>query len=260
MFKEEVKVLDAGIVKLVDKMGDDYSIIRAARVSTGTAERIDEKKDSGLISYLYRNKHLSPIEAVTLTFYVKAPLFVVSQIVRHRTFSFNIASQRYKEFIPECYTPEDYRVQDTKNKQNSFEDENFNKENKKDFDELLGEFYNIYEGMYKSFNEDGMAREQARIITPSAQYTELYFTADLRNLLHFIELRNHPHAQKEIRVYAQAILEILMKDESLKWTMKVFNEMNELENLMSKAVNMDRIKLKQYLLNFTEDATNKTVK
>jgi len=180
--------------------------------------------------------------------------------LRHRTFSFNQASQRYKEFVPECYIPEDYRVQDTKNKQNSFEDADYNQANKKDFDEILSEYYNIYEGMYKSFNEDGMAREQARIITPSAQYTELYFTADLRNLLHFIELRNHPHAQKEIRVYAQAILDILMKDDSLKWTMDVFNDMSEISVLMSKAVNMDRVKLKQYLFNFTEDTSNKAIK
>lgn len=218
----KVQLLNDGFVSLVDRMGNDYSVLRSARVSTGSDVVKGEVKDRGLIRYLYRNNHRTPFEQVVFTFHMKSPLFVNQQLLRHRTFSFNQESARYKEFQWSTYIPEEWRMQDTKNKQGSLdavsdaEGHIVNARTK--------EVYDKAKAFYEEAIEQGIAREQVRTVMPMGQYTEVFFTVDLRNLLHFLELRMHPHAQKEIRVYAEAIHGILMGLPDLKWTMEIFNE------------------------------------
>lgn len=215
--------VQSGYIELVDYMGNDYRILEAARVSTGAQAKKGESKDRNLIRYLYKNKHLSPFEMAVFTFRVKAPIFVARQWFRHRMGSFNEASARYKEFEWEPLRPKIYRVQDTKNKQNSSgmliaDDHN-------SATDLVENAYTEAEISYGKLLHLGVAREQARIVMPVGQYTEFMWTVNLRSLLHFLELRLHPHAQKEIRDYADAILSILHSLENeFKWTLEIFQE------------------------------------
>lgn len=220
----KIKVLNNGFISLVDRMGNDYSVIRSARVSTGSDVVKGAVKDRGLIRYLYRNNHMTPFEQVVLTFHMRSPLFVNQQLLRHRSMSFNQESARYKEFKWSTYFPEGWRAQDTKNKQGSLDELDFT-DTSKALDYGLAATYNAAKTFYEDAIADGVAREEARIVMPMGQYTEIFFTVDLRNLLHFLELRTHPHAQQEIREYAQAIHDILMAQDDLAWTMGIFNEM-----------------------------------
>lgn len=195
-----------GYVYLVDKMGDDEKVVRSARVSYGKHEEVrGVREDERLIDYLMRNGHTSPFEQVVFTFQVKAPLFVVQQFLRHRTFKFNQESSRYMDLGEEMYVPGVFRNQSSDSKQSS-EGEH------EDSEELLGEvreYFGVVRGLYERLVGRGVAREQARIVLPSAQYTQFVFTADLHNLLHFLRLRLHHHAQAEMTEYAQKILELI---------------------------------------------------
>jgi len=248
---EEIKVLNDGFVKLVDRMGDDYSVIRSARVSTGAALKKGDDKDRGLVYYMYKNKHMTPFEQVTFTFHLRLPLFINQQILRHRSFSFNQESARYKEIKESHFIPESWRIQDTKNKQNSFEF-NMEENDKVIINKMVTDLYEKANLVYKSLLDKGIAREQARIVMPVGQYTEIYFTANLRNILHFLDLRTHPHAQKEIRDYADAIEKILFSIEDLKWTMGIYRKMKALELLFQEGVNKNKItdEFEKYLEDF----------
>lgn len=225
------KVLDNGFVKLVDKMGSDYSILKAARTSTGSEASKGDKKDRGLIRYLYRHEHMSPFEFVSLQFHVKCPIFVARQWMRHRTFSFNEASARYKAFEWETFTPEEWRIQDIENKQSS----NGLIDHQKLTTSMIHSTYDRSRKAYESMLEHNVAREQARTVMPVGQYTEFFASINLRNLLHFLELRMDDHAQHEIRVFADAIYEILTEQEDLKWTIEVFDDMRTLKELFREA-------------------------
>lgn len=235
----KIDVLNSGRVELVDRMGDDYSILRAARVSTGSEVSKGYKKDRGLIRYLYRNNHISPFAFVSFQFYFKMPIFVARQFFRHRTFDVNEASARYKEFEWEVFYPDSWREQDTTNKQSSIGEINHQ--------ELISE---MVKGICKKTNlaytsmlEHNVAREQARTVMPVGQYTEFYASINLRNLFHFLELRLHPHAQYEIKVYAEAVLEILESLEDLKWSVEIFKEMNELNYMYQELLNEHKLDL-----------------
>lgn len=204
------QVLDHGLVRLVDYMGNDLSIVRAARVSYDADWRTgeDEGKDEKLISYLLKNHHTSPFEAVTFTFEVKAPLFVFRQWHRHRTWSYNEVSARYSELPEEFYVPElsDITHQSTSNKQMRTNEQHDNA--------LLMQSYMRKSMMdafalYKELLAQGCPRELARSVLPSSTYSRMFATVDLHNLFHFLRLRLHEHAQKEIRVYAKAMLELV---------------------------------------------------
>lgn len=206
----EIKVLDHGLVRLVDHMGNDLSIVRAARVSYDADWRTgdDAGKDERLISYLMKNHHTSPFEAVTFTFEVKAPLFVFRQWHRHRTWSYNEVSARYAELPEEFYVPElfDITHQSTSNKQMRTNEQHDNA--------LLMQSYMRKSMMdafalYKELLAQGCPRELARSVLPCSTYSRMFATADLHNLFHFLRLRLHEHAQKEIRVYAEAMLELV---------------------------------------------------
>ena len=204
---KEIKVLNKGKVVLLNHMGDDQSIANSARISYSKGTK-KVSNDSGLIRYLMRNWHTTPFEMVELQFYIKAPIFVFRQWHRHRTWSFNEVSGRYSELPDEFYIPEENKIttQSKYNKQggtdNIMEDpaglqEQFIDEANEDF------------SLYGSRLEKGMRKELARINLPLSTYSEMYAKVDLHNLFHFLRLRLDSHAQYEIRVYAEAIAELI---------------------------------------------------
>ena len=204
---KEFPVLDKGFVRLVDYLGGDERVVQAARVSYGAGTR-SYREDAALIDYLLRNRHTSPFEQVVMTFHVKLPIFVARQWIRHRTARVNEISARYSVMKDEFYIPpaEDVSLQSTDNKQGrgASLDEGAAEEIRASFQEGQKSAY----GDYSALIEKGLARELARINLPLSLYTEWYWQMDLHNLFHFIELRLHPHAQKEIRLYAQVLLDI----------------------------------------------------
>lgn len=203
----ETKVLDKGFVRLVDSMGDDSSIVQAARVSYGKGTKT-VNEDRGLIRYLIRMKHSTPVELVDFKFHVKLPIFVARQWMRHRACTFNEYSGRYSIMSDDCYIPELDRIteQSTDNKQGSS-------------NIVLDDADNIQLSMeqqtqsdldnYHDFLDKGVSREIARINLPVSNYTEFYWKINLHNLFHFLKLRMDSHAQYEIRVYAEAIYEMI---------------------------------------------------
>jgi thymidylate synthase (FAD) len=230
----EKNVLDHGFAKLVDHMGSDLRVCEAARVSTGALADKGSEKNQKLIEYLYLHKHLSPFEQVVLTFHIKCPIFVARQWFRHRTMSANEKSSRFQEFEWECFYPDKWRIQDKKNKQVSSGE--LEPLISKWSDNLLEDCYQDSQNTYNEFLTSGVAREQARIIMPVGQYTEFFMTVNLRNLFHFLELRLHPHAQEEIRVYAEAILSILKDMDNIKFSVSVFQKMLLLDYKLSDLI------------------------
>lgn len=203
----KIDVLDKGFVRLVDFFGDDARIVDAARVSYQNGTKA-VRSDAGLIDYLIRNEHMSPIEQVSVTFHIKLPLFVLGHIVRHRTGKLNASSFRYSE-APEddFYIPKHMRKQSATNKQGS---ETYGtKADDVWMRRVMEESTRISKGSYDALRERGTARELARIILPQNQYTEIYWKQDLRNLLHLIKLRDDHHAQLETQRYAQAMYSIV---------------------------------------------------
>ena len=205
---EKIPVLDDGFIRVVDYMGDDSAIVQAARVSYGAGTK-KVREDRGLIRYLMRHRHSTPLEMCEIKFHVRVPMDAWRQWIRHRTASVNEYSTRYSVAIDSAQRTnhDEWRIQSTKNKQGS------------------GDFLDPTEGLYFTAQEEalqkyarevyeeriakGIAREQARKDLPLSTYTEAYWKIDLHNLLHFLSLRLHPHAQKEIRVYAEAIADIV---------------------------------------------------
>lgn len=207
---EEIRVLDHGSVRLVDSMGDDLSIVRNARVSYDAEWRAgkDKNSDTRLIHYLYKNGHNTPFEAVTATFDIRCPIFVARQWHRHRTQSYNEISARYRELPDVWYVPEVQQIttQAADNKQMRTTVENpMAKELKRIFNRV--QKYTHRE--YKVMLEEGCPRELARMILPLGTYTHFFATANLHNWMRFLAERMHPHAQYEIRVYADAVHALL---------------------------------------------------
>ena len=208
-------VLDHGFARLVDHMGSDLSIVRAARVSYAAPWRTgeDQGSDTRLINYLWKNAHTSPFEAVTFTFEVKAPIFVFRQWHRHRTWSFNELSARYKELPEEFYLPDPALVgaQAKNNKQGRdtsavTEDElRMRQAEVHAIKETCEDAFMTYRGLLAN----GWPRELARSVLPVATYSHMFASVDLLNLFRFLTLRCHSHAQYEIRVYAEALLQLI---------------------------------------------------
>ena len=201
-----MNLLNHGHCRLIDSMGNDLSIVRAARVSYDAEWRAgeDEGKDAKLIGYLMRNRHTSPFEAVTFTFDVKAPIFVFRQWHRHRTWSFNEVSARYSELPEEFYIPETVGVQAQHNKQMRLMEDNPSEDEIRQLIEVqCQESFNTYQRLLAA----GTPRELARGVLPMNTYSHMFASVDLHNLFHFLRLRLHEHAQYEIQVYARAMLE-----------------------------------------------------
>lgn len=204
---QKVDVLDHGFVRLVESMGGDLSIVRAARVSYDAAWRAGENEgsDHRLIRYLWRNHHTTPFESITLTFEVKAPIFVFRQWHRHRTWSFNELSARYRELPEEFYVPDPdiIGVQSAANKQGR---------TASDPDATSAGMIKLAcqasFGIYRDLVARGIPRELARSVLPVATYSHMFATVNLLNLFRFLTLRCDEHAQYEIRVYADAMREL----------------------------------------------------
>jgi len=205
---KEFKVLDKGFVRLVDYLGGDDRIVQAARVSYGEGTK-SWREDAGLIDYLLRHDHTSPFEQVILTFHVKLPIFVARQWVRHRTARLNEVSGRYSIMKDDFYVPApgDLAAQSADNKQGR-SDEPLDAGQAARVIGLLEQGQKAAYADYVGLVEGGLAREIARVNLPLSLYTEWYWQIDLHNLLRFIMLRIDPHAQKEIRLYAEVMLEI----------------------------------------------------
>ena len=208
---KEFPVLDKGFIRLVDYLGGDERVVQSARVSYGAGTK-SYREDAGLIDYLLRNQHTSPFEQVVLTFHVKLPIFVARQWIRHRTARVNEVSTRYSVMKDDFYIPADADVsfQSTDNKQGRSE-ETVSPEViarvKGIFEKGQQSAYSDYSGLI----DQEIARELARINLPLSLYTEWYWQIDLHNLFHFLSLRLDAHAQKEIRLYAEVMLDITRK-------------------------------------------------
>lgn len=204
LIDQEIKVLDKGFVRLVDYLGGDQRIVQAARVSYGAGTKTF-RQDRGLIHYLLRHAHTSPFEQVLLTFHTKMPIFVARQWVRHRTARLNEISGRYSVMRDEFYLPEASQVcrQSESNKQGRGDAMPFD-EAMRIIDSMRADQERVY-ASYEAYLNDGVARELARANLPISLYTEWYWQIDLHNLFHFLRLRMDPHAQYEIRAFAEAL-------------------------------------------------------
>jgi len=219
---EAISILDHGFVRVVDYMGDDTSIVQAARVSYGKGTK-KVSTDSGLIKYLMRHWHSTPFEMCEIKYHVKLPIFIARQWIRHRTANVNEYSARYSILDKEFYlpAPEHLAAQSQNNRQgrgNVLEGD----QAKKVLDLLKGDAeqtYNNYETMLNErydgsvINEDGvgLARELARMNLTLNTYTQWYWKTDLLNLMNFLRLRADSHAQYEIRAYADVMLDTVKK-------------------------------------------------
>lgn len=219
----KIQVLDHGYVIYIDHMGTDQSIVDAARISYQSSSKGDEA-DKKLLAYLWKNKHTSPFEMLKLKLCIKMPIFVARQYVRHRMQNMNEVSARYTQLPNEFYVPADWRKQDTKNKQGSIGVFNPN---------LVDEHGDEYSAsdslhqhckssyiLYQQMLDVGVARELARMVLPLNIYTEVICCWDMKNLLHFIALRDDSHAQAEIQEYGRAIKSICQ--ELFPWTMEAY--------------------------------------
>ena len=216
---EALPVLDHGFVRAVDYMGDDAAIVQAARVSYGKGTKA-ARDDRGLIRYLMRHWHSTPFEMCEIKLHVKLPIFVARQWIRHRTANVNEISARYSILDREFYTPapEHLAAQATHNRQGRGDvlegDEAetalriLREDGVRAFDQYEA-LLNDREGEPIDPEKQGLARELARMTLPLSAYTQWYWKTDLHNLFHFIRLRADDHAQYEIRVYADAIAELV---------------------------------------------------
>jgi thymidylate synthase (FAD) len=229
-----IKVLDHGFVGLIDHMGSDSAVVQAARVSYGDGTKT-VMEDRALLRYLMRHKHTSPFEMNVVKLHLKLPIFIMRQLVRHRTASLNEYSGRYSIMTDEFYVPEldQLKPQSSTNKQGRSVDQL----DPTDANAVQMHIaahgdgsYDLYRSLLGAFDENsnpdgvsaeeledfgltqsypGIARELARTVLPVNNYTELYWQQNLHNLFHMLRLRLDPHAQYEIRVLAQAVYDVV---------------------------------------------------
>lgn len=217
-----IPCLDKGFVRLVEVMGGDHSIVQAARVSYGKGTK-NVRADKALIHYLMQHRHTTPFEMVEFKFHCRMPIFVARQWIRHRTANVNEVSGRYS-ILEECFwepTPEDLRKQATANRQGSTEEHLEGEVAKKIVEQFKEEQRRLYQH-YEGYLKEGAAKEIARANLPLSLYTEWYWKIDLHNLLHFLHLRMDAHAQKEIRVFAEAMACFVKQHCPIAW--KAFEE------------------------------------
>ena len=219
---EALPILDHGFIRVVDYMGNDSSIVQAARVSYGKGTK-KVNTDSGLIKYLMRHWHSTPFEMCEIKYHVKLPIFIARQWIRHRTANVNEYSARYSILDKEFYLPDEKNLaaQSQSNRQgrgNVLEGDQATKVLKllksdaeqtyKNYEEMLNE---RYDGSVIDENKIGLARELARMNLTLNTYTQWYWKTDLLNLMNFLRLRADSHAQYEIRAYADVMLDTLKK-------------------------------------------------
>lgn len=262
---QPIPVLDHGFIRVIDYMGNDEAIVQAARVSYGKGTK-QISNDRGLIRYLLRHRHTTPFEMCEMKFHIKMPIFVARQWIRHRSANVNEYSARYSILEDQFYVPDRHLLDDgiddpkvavlapqsENNKQGR--EGNFSIEEAKEkarwIKEIGDESYALYEkllneteeGQIIDENKTGLARELARMVLPANVYTQWYWKIDLHNLLHFLELRADAHAQYEIRIYAEKMLDIVAK-----WVPHVFEAFQDYRvggaNLSAAALKVVRARL-----------------
>lgn len=219
---DAIPVLDHGFIRVVDYMGNDNSIVQAARVSYGTGTK-QVNQDRGLIRYLMRHWHTTPFEMCEIKFHVKLPIFIARQWIRHRTANVNEYSARYSILDKEFYIPklEHISPQSSQNHQGRDEANVLTNEESARVLEILKDdserAYSHYEELMNCDSDGnvldegkaGIARELARMNLSLNYYTQWYWKIDLHNLFHFLHLRADAHAQYEIRAYADAMLDVM---------------------------------------------------
>jgi len=226
-----------GTVELIQSMGEDITIVNAARVSFGKQKETMDEKDKKLVKYLIRHQHTSTLEHNVVTFRFVVPLFVRSQHHRHRTWSFNEISRRYTAEDITFYEPPDFRTQSKSNRQASNLNQKINPviwPDLSDTDhgikaaEAIANHHKASMKLYNKLMVEGVCREQARGVLPQNMYTQYFGTCNLNNLIKFVNLRTHSGAQWEIQKVALGCLEIV---ESL-WpiTVKSFRDVKNLPN------------------------------
>ena len=211
---QEIKIHQHGFVRLVDTMGSDGDIADAARVSYGKGTRaVSDNKN--LIRYLIRHKHTSPIEMASVKFHLKLPIFVMRQLIRHRTASVNEYSGRYSVMSNDCYIPEEDYIQPQSQTNNQGRDGELSDTWKTKYKTIIRDITNKAVVAYRSlvgegsFGDPGLSRELSRIVLPVSNYTECYWKIDLHNFFHFCRLRMDSHAQQEIQDYAIAMFNLV---------------------------------------------------
>lgn len=200
-------ILDHGEVELLDVMGDDLSVVNAAKVSFAAQVKEIDESSIGLINYLMKNKHATPFEHVIFKFRIKAPIFVTREWMRHRWSSFNEMSMRYH--VPpviDYYIPSSKDIRKQVGKPGAYTFEEIDDPELKSLvirrmQELIG----YADLVYRDFLDLGIAKEVARCVLPVSQYTEFIWTVNARSLINFISLRNESNAQYEIQQYAEVI-------------------------------------------------------
>ena len=217
-----IEVLDHGFIRVIDYMGDDTSIVQSARVSYGRGTK-QISNDKGLIKYLMRHRHSTPFEMCEIKFHIKLPIFIARQWIRHRTANVNEYSARYSILDKEFYipSPENLAAQSATNNQGrgdvltTEEASNVIDILRRDAEQTYSNYETLLNenssGETIDDNKAGIARELARMNLTLNTYTQWYWKIDLNNLLHFLALRADGHAQYEIRVYADAMLDIVRK-------------------------------------------------
>ena len=262
-----IEVLDHGFIRVIDYMGDDSSIVQSARVSYGKGTK-KISNDKGLIKYLMRHRHSTPFEMCEIKFHIKLPIFIARQWIRHRTANVNEYSARYSILDKEFYIPsaENLAAQSAINNQGRgdalTDDEASNviqilkndaEQTDTNYETLLNE---SSEGNIIDESKSGIARELARMNLTLNTYTQWYWKIDLNNLLHFLALRADDHAQYEIRVYADAMLDIVKK-----WVPLTYEAFEDYRiggtELSAKEVNLMRKLLKGEKVSFEEEGLSK---
>jgi thymidylate synthase (FAD) len=205
---------DIGCVEYISHMGDDLTVVNAARVSFGSEKKELDEKDIKLIKYLIKHNHTSPFEHCTITMRFTVPLFIRSQHHRHRTWSYNEISRRYTSVDMKFYTPKEFRTQHRSNRQASNDElidpminSTYLMHGVSRASEALSKHHTTSVALYNGMLEAGICREQARGVLPQNLYTQYYGTVNLHNLLKFVSLRIHEGAQWEIQRVAKACLE-----------------------------------------------------
>lgn len=214
---DAIPALDHGFVRVIDYLGSDASVVQAARVSYGRGTK-RQSEDQALIHYLMRHRHSTPFEMCEIKLHLKMPMFVARQWMRHRTANINEYSARYSILDREFYLPDLNQMAAQSVQNNQGRGDVLSTEKAKvlrtRFETDANMAYDSYEYFLNDDNQHdhpGLARELARMNLPVNYYTQLYWKIDLHNLLHFLSLRADPHAQYEIRVYAEIILDIVKK-------------------------------------------------
>ena len=208
------KIHTHGFIRLVDIMGSDGDIADAARVSYGKGTRA-VSDNRNLIRYLVRHKHTSPLEMASVKFHLKLPIFVMRQLVRHRTAKLNEYSGRYSIMSDDCYAPELEYIQPQSKTNNQGRGgelpDNWKKGYKNRIEDIITKANMAYKYLIgnESISHGGLSRELARTVLPVSNYTECYWKIDLHNFFHFCKLRMDDHAQQEIQDYAKPMYEMV---------------------------------------------------